>query len=73
MTAPEIHFCKCLNAKAVIEPAEEEDIWYATITNTIVRKSADGYGRDYVCKFCGDRYIVGNDPCMVKIIQRINK
>ena len=67
-----IHFCHCLNAKAVIEPGEEEDIYYATIKNTIVRKSPDGYGRDYVCKFCGERYCNENDPALVKIIQRIN-
>ena len=68
----EIHFCKCLNAKAVIEPAEEEDLYLVTIKNTIVKKSPDGYGRDYVCKFCGERYCTGNDPCLVKIISRTN-
>lgn len=66
-----IYFCKCLNAKAIIEPGEEEDILYASLKNTVSKKSSE-YSRSLVCKFCGDVYIKDYDPCLLKIIKRIN-
>ena len=58
--------CKCGKASMNYEPAGE-DMWICHAVNTRIVYN-DDWGKDCICKSCGDHYD-SFDPCMVDVIE----